>query len=205
MQREEQAGPEGGFGGKTITNTDQTVIRVRVSHASGSGEPSELKGMGQGTWGRAAKDLADRVLKWVERDQPTPPHKRGKDMPPSTVMTLPGRIGRVSPEQRGDEARDVFRRPPPVLRHEPFLDAAIVDVLHVGRHVGLDDPRPNFIDGNAVAREADREQTRRHREARLADAVVAARLVDRRHLRRHRGDEHDRRRERRLLAALRFT
>jgi hypothetical protein len=89
MQREEEAGPQGGFGGKTITNMDQTVIRVRVSHASGSGEPSELKGMGQGTWGRAAKDLADRVLKWVQRDQPTPPHKRGKDMPPSTVMTLP--------------------------------------------------------------------------------------------------------------------
>ncbi len=88
MQREEEPGPEGGFGGKTVTNMDQTVIRVRVSHVSG-GEPSELKGMGQGGWGRAAKDLSDRILKWVQRDQPTPPHKRGKDMPPSTVMTLP--------------------------------------------------------------------------------------------------------------------
>ena len=88
MQREDQGGAEGGFGGKSITNMDQMIIRARVLHVSG-GEPSELKGMGQGGWGRAAKDLADRILKWVQRDQPTPPHKRGKDIPPSTVITLP--------------------------------------------------------------------------------------------------------------------
>lgn len=86
MDREEQEGPEGGFGGKTITNMNNTIIRVRVSHASG-GEPSELKGMGLGL-GRADKDLVDRIVKWVQRDEPSP-HKRGKDKPPSTVMTLP--------------------------------------------------------------------------------------------------------------------
>ena len=87
MDREEREGGEGGFGGRLITKMGDTIIRVRVSHASG-GEPSELKGMGQGTWGRAAKDAADRIVKWVERDRPSP-QKRGKDKPPSTVMTLP--------------------------------------------------------------------------------------------------------------------
>jgi hypothetical protein len=86
LSRELQDAGEGGFGGAKLTTLASTIIRVRVSHASG-GEGSELKGMGMG--GHAAKDAADRVLKWVQRDQPTPPHKRGKDMPPSTVMTLP--------------------------------------------------------------------------------------------------------------------
>lgn len=86
LSREVQDAGEGGFGGAKLTTLANTIIRVRASHASG-GEGSELKGIGMG--GHAAKDAADRILKWVQRDQPTPPHKRGKDMPPSTVMTLP--------------------------------------------------------------------------------------------------------------------
>jgi hypothetical protein len=86
LSREVQDAGEGGFGGAKVTTLANTIIRVRALHASG-GEGSELKGMGMG--GHAAKDAADRILKWVQRDQPTPPHKRGKDMPPSTVMTLP--------------------------------------------------------------------------------------------------------------------
>jgi hypothetical protein len=85
LDREEQDAGEGGFGGAKITKLSNTVIRLRVSHPSG-GEGSELKGMGLG--GHAAKDAADRIEKWADRDQPTP-HKRGKDIPPSTVMTLP--------------------------------------------------------------------------------------------------------------------
>lgn len=85
LDREEQDAGEGGFGGAKVTKLSNTIIRVRVSHASG-GEGSELKGMGLG--GKAVKDAADRIEKWADRDQPTP-HKRGKDMPPSTLMTLP--------------------------------------------------------------------------------------------------------------------
>ena len=85
LEREEQEGGEGGFGGAKITKLTNTIIRLRISHASG-GEGSELKGMGPG--GRAAKDAADRIEKWVDRDQP-PTHKRGKVSPPSTVITLP--------------------------------------------------------------------------------------------------------------------
>jgi hypothetical protein len=85
LDREEQDAGEGGFGGAKISKLSNTIIRLRISRASGS-EGSELKGMGLGTHG--AKDAADRIEKWVDRDQPTP-HKRGKDIPPSTVMTLP--------------------------------------------------------------------------------------------------------------------
>jgi hypothetical protein len=86
LDREEQDAGGGGFGGAKITKLSNTIIRLHISHASGGGEGSELKGMGPG--GRAAKDASDRIEKWVDRDQPTP-HKRGKDIPPSTVMTLP--------------------------------------------------------------------------------------------------------------------
>lgn len=85
LDREVQDAGEGGFGGAKLTKLATTIIRLRVSHASG-GEGSELKGMGAG--GRAVKDAADRIEKWADRDQPTP-HKRGKDSPPSTLITLP--------------------------------------------------------------------------------------------------------------------
>jgi len=85
LTREQQDAGEGGFGGAKVTKLANTIIRVRVSHASG-GEGSELKGMGLG--GHAVKDAADRIEKWADRDQPVP-HKRGKDSPPSTVITVP--------------------------------------------------------------------------------------------------------------------
>jgi hypothetical protein len=65
--REQKDDVQGGFGGKMITPLGDTIIRMHIS--SGDRE-SELKGMGQGTWGRAAKDAADRVLKWIARAEP---------------------------------------------------------------------------------------------------------------------------------------
>jgi competence protein ComEC len=67
LGREQRAEGTGPFGGKTITRMGDTIIRLRVK--SGDDE-SDLKGMGQGTWGRAAKDAADRVLKWIARREP---------------------------------------------------------------------------------------------------------------------------------------
>jgi hypothetical protein len=58
--------PPGGFGGLAVTRMGDTIIRVRVR--SGDQE-TELKGLGQGTWGRAARDAADRILKWIARLQ----------------------------------------------------------------------------------------------------------------------------------------
>lgn len=65
--RERREEPAGGFGGKSITRMGDTIIRVRVK--SGDDE-SELKGMGLGTWARAANDAAERFLKWIARREP---------------------------------------------------------------------------------------------------------------------------------------
>ena len=64
LGREEREGSEGGFGGAAITKMGQMIIRL---HLTSGDEEIELKGIGQGTWGRAAKDAADRVLKWIAR------------------------------------------------------------------------------------------------------------------------------------------
>ena len=66
--REQGEEPGGGFGGMSITKMGDTVIRL---HLKSGDEESDLKGMGQGTWGRAAKDAADRIVKWIARREPT--------------------------------------------------------------------------------------------------------------------------------------
>jgi hypothetical protein len=71
MSREAREEPSGGFGGKSVTRMGDTIIRLRVK--SGNDE-SDLKGIGQGTWGRAAKDAADRVVKWIARREPKRSH-----------------------------------------------------------------------------------------------------------------------------------
>jgi len=65
--REQREEPQGGFGGKSVTRMGDTIIRLHLK--SGDAE-ADLKGMGQGTWGRAAKDAADRILKWIARREP---------------------------------------------------------------------------------------------------------------------------------------
>ena len=65
--REQRDEPGGPFGGKALTRMGDTIIRLKVSSG---GEESDLKGIGQGTWGRAAKDAADRFVKWIARREP---------------------------------------------------------------------------------------------------------------------------------------
>ena|SRR5690349_8676925 len=67
LGRERREEPPGSFGGKSVTRMGDTIIRVRVKSGS---EESELKGMGLGTWGRAANDAAERFLKWIARREP---------------------------------------------------------------------------------------------------------------------------------------
>jgi hypothetical protein len=64
LEREQRDAPLGGFGGKTITAMGDTIIRV---HLIAGDEQADLKGIGQGTWGRAAKDAAERITKWIAR------------------------------------------------------------------------------------------------------------------------------------------
>src|SRR5258708_10647074 len=74
LGREQREEPGGGpFGGKTVTRMGDTIIRLHVK--SGDAE-SDLKGLGQGTWGRAAKDAADRIVKWIARREPPRPPKK---------------------------------------------------------------------------------------------------------------------------------
>jgi hypothetical protein len=61
---EEQDAGDGGFGGIKLTPLVTTTIRLHVT----SGEhATDLKGTGPGTGSRAAKDAADRLLKWIVR------------------------------------------------------------------------------------------------------------------------------------------
>jgi hypothetical protein len=64
LEREQREAPLGGFGGKTITGMGDTIIRV---HLIAGDDQADLKGIGQGTWGRAAKDAAERITKWIAR------------------------------------------------------------------------------------------------------------------------------------------
>jgi len=75
VSREERVEPgaSGPFGGKAVTRMGDTIIRL---HVKSGGEESDLKGLGQGTWGRAAKDAADRVVKWIARREPARTGKR---------------------------------------------------------------------------------------------------------------------------------
>ena len=67
LDREQREEPGGGFGGKSITKMGDTIIRL---HLRSGNDETDIKGMGQGTWGRAAKDAADRILKWIARREP---------------------------------------------------------------------------------------------------------------------------------------
>jgi hypothetical protein len=68
LGREQREDPGGGpFGGKTVTRMGDTIIRL---HLKSGDQESDLKGLGQGTWGRAAKDAADRIVKWIARREP---------------------------------------------------------------------------------------------------------------------------------------
>jgi hypothetical protein len=53
---------QGGFGGASLTKFRQTIVRTKVSAGA---DQSELKGVGQGSWKSAAKDLVERLSKWV--------------------------------------------------------------------------------------------------------------------------------------------
>ena len=75
VSREDRAEPgaTGPFGGKTVTRMGDTIIRL---HLRSGDQESDLKGIGQGTWGRAAKDAADRIVKWIARREPPRPPKK---------------------------------------------------------------------------------------------------------------------------------
>jgi hypothetical protein len=62
--RERREGGQGGFGGKGVTNFGDAIVRLRIKAGT---EETEIKGMAPGYWSRAAKDAADRFIKWIVR------------------------------------------------------------------------------------------------------------------------------------------
>lgn len=54
----------GRFGGKEMTPLDEKVIHV---HAVSPTDQADFKGTAPGYWSRAAKDAADRLSKWIDR------------------------------------------------------------------------------------------------------------------------------------------
>lgn len=96
--REQRDAPGGGFGGKVLTQPVEMIVRIRVKFGE---DQTEIKGVGGAHWGRAAKDAAERLRKWIAR---VAPHNRGSDNPPSTQTTVPVAYGR-SPRASAATAR----------------------------------------------------------------------------------------------------
>jgi hypothetical protein len=67
LDREKRERPIGGFGGTAVTPSGETIVRVRVKFGD---EQTEIKGIGQAYWSRAARDAAERLLKWIARVSP---------------------------------------------------------------------------------------------------------------------------------------
>lgn len=81
--REQQDAGEGGFGGVKLTPLVTTTIRLHVT----SGDLStDMKGVGPGTGSRAAKDAADRLLKWIVRNHVD---RRSSTASPSGTAAVP--------------------------------------------------------------------------------------------------------------------
>ena len=64
VEREKRDAPIGGFGGTAVTPQGEMILRLHLK----SGEHEiDIKGVAPGYWGRAAKDAADRAMKWIAR------------------------------------------------------------------------------------------------------------------------------------------
>ena len=64
IDREKRDSPTGGFGGRTVTPLVETMLRIRVKFGD---RDTEIKGVGQAYWSRAAKDAAERLGRWILR------------------------------------------------------------------------------------------------------------------------------------------
>lgn len=81
--REKRDGSLGGFGGTVVTPPIETIVRLRVTFGD---HETEIKGVAQGYWGRAAKDAAERLVKWITRNAATPGSGRSTSQGPSRAF-----------------------------------------------------------------------------------------------------------------------
>jgi hypothetical protein len=62
--RETREAPIGGFGGTSVTPQGEMIVRLHLKYGE---HETDIKGVAPGYWGRAAKDAADRAMRWIAR------------------------------------------------------------------------------------------------------------------------------------------
>ena len=81
--REKREAPVGGFGGTVVTPLVETIVRLHVKFGD---QETEIKGVGKAYWARAAKDAADRLVKWIVRIAATPGPGRSTISHPTSLF-----------------------------------------------------------------------------------------------------------------------
>ena len=77
--RETRDVPVGGFGGRVLTPPVETIVRVHLKYGE---HETDIKGAGRSSWTRAAKDAAERVIRWIARyDGTFGPRKGSRGLP----------------------------------------------------------------------------------------------------------------------------
>ena len=79
--REKRDAEIGGFGGTTLTPQGEVIVRLHLKYGE---HETDIKGVAPGYWGRAAKDAADRAMRWISRiaGMPDTRKKRGSRVAP---------------------------------------------------------------------------------------------------------------------------
>ena len=62
--RETRDAPIGGFGGTSVTPQGEMIVRLHLKYGE---HETDVKGVAPGYWSRAAKDAADRAMRWIAR------------------------------------------------------------------------------------------------------------------------------------------
>ena len=62
--RETRDAPIGGFGGTSVTPQGEMIVRLHLKYGD---HETDIKGVAPGYWSRAAKDAADRAMRWIAR------------------------------------------------------------------------------------------------------------------------------------------
>ena len=62
--RETRDAPIGGFGGTSVTAQGEMIVRLHLKYGE---HETDIKGVAPGYWSRAAKDAADRAMRWIAR------------------------------------------------------------------------------------------------------------------------------------------
>jgi hypothetical protein len=83
--RETRDVPVGGFGGRVLTPPVETILRLHLKYGE---HETDIKGAGRSSWTRAAKDAAERAMRWIARYDGTFGSRKVK--PLLGVLSSPG-------------------------------------------------------------------------------------------------------------------